>query len=517
MSQPDPWALRREGKPEEALQLAREILEVNPEDSSVRQCAFWCLYDLAKPDLEKVKELGRDQADGDVNRLIASCADRLSEMMEYYQDDDTQRSTVGWFAARCALQAARRGEEAVVVNLVKAYRKAVPTPTAEVYHSLLLSAILQLESPPPWFGKFLQYWNLANLQEDDYKGNEFETPEGKRVKGRSLAARAVSAAAKFFAENPNEESGWFDMAAREILARVRDDTWIAYHFAKYLLARGRSEEALPYLDHALEATRGNAAAWSLLSSAFEAMGYADAAVTSAVEACNRDATVCGRKPYEMIAQALEGKDPERAAEWREFANTFADVWRANTPDEQRENQKQFSKRVRAALERSANLLESIPWSDFVKTGRFTVGVGVVETINPEKKAILVRRSGEDRPVRLYVGFAMQDRIKKSGPGTVLELLMSNPPRTIYAARFASGDQQMEGVREMTGRVRRKAEQPFAFVDQDGLSAYIPPELVARHKLTDQATVKVKVMKSIDPKKGKEGWRVIHVVSTSEGG
>lgn len=434
------WELIKQNQYQQALEILQPALAENPEDSGARLCAFWCYYHLAKPELEKLKELSGNGARGAIHKQLEECARSLSAMMDYYEDGDRQRNAVGWYAAQFAWHAAKWESAPLVASAVKYYRRAIPEPTPEQYHSFLLRAVLEIDPPPNWLGMFMQYWNLANFQEEDYVGSEFTDSEGKKRRGRSLAAKTISTVSKYLSERLKEDGGWFDAAAPAILRKIRGDDWAAYHFAKYLLSRDRSQESLPYLSEALAATRGNAAVWSLLASVFDKMGKADAAFASAIEACSRDATVCGRGAYEIVARELEKrKFGAHAKTWQDFASVFASVWTAKTPEEQRAKQKEFSRSVYQALKDLSDGIAHVSWNEFEEVGAFEVGTAVVKTINESKKVIWVCREPQDQGGPLNASPAVRNAVMKSGPGTQLEVLMLKPSRQICAARLARKD------------------------------------------------------------------------------
>lgn len=506
MSEQNPWELRKQGKVEEAFDQACGMLEDNPDNVQARSLAFWCLYDMAKRDLE---------AGGEDKALLDSCRTRLTSMLELYQDDDVMRSAFGWLAAMCANRAAKIQCLPVVAAVVKVYRTAFPDPTPQRYHSLLLRAVLSITPMPKWFGVFLRYWNLRNLTDEDYRNRETVDQPGKTVRARSLAAKAMAAASKHFESHPEEDSSWFDEVAPEVVARLEKDEWAAHRYAKYLLSRGRNEDALGPACEALYKTRGNAAAWLLLAKLFERMGLPEAAVACALQACSRDALICGRYTYQIVAQHLERNEDKAATKWKQLFAEFGLVWNAKTPEEKTEKQRRFAKQAREAV---VNLVESSPplsWEEFERTGQFRSVLAAVESVDDERNKMWLRLDGRQDSLQFKGDKVLFGQVKRSGPGTVIELLLSSSGERVFAGRIAGPGKRPECVAEWMGTVRLRAGQGFAFVESSGESALVAPNLVSEHSLTHGSQVRVLVVRSFDKKKNKQSWKVVRFLPLPE--
>jgi tetratricopeptide (TPR) repeat protein len=491
-----------------------QMLREDPNNSSARRCAFWCLYDLAKADLEEIAALDGDPSGDKITRQLKACQDRVVEMMNYYEADAVTEESVGWLAARVAWKASRSKKRFIAAQMVKAYRLAVPEPRAAPYHSLLLKAILQLEPAPAWLGQFLRFWNLSNFLDDDFKVRKEANSGGKRTTGRSLAAKALSAAAKFLTTRPSEESDWFDGVIPQVLPRIEGDKWVSYHLAQYAYSRGRHAEAVQYAVKALVATRFNASVFTLLMSVFDKMSYREATMALALEACFRDPLICRRSVFEVIAKALnERSDHEKAQEWRELTSTFAQVMKANTPNEVRMRQKDFSRRVLSAVERLGDIPERVNWDQFEQCGHFLVGLAVVESVDTNKGVLRVRYGKRQQSVSLRPSQRVQQQVGRIGAGAVLEVVQDRKSGEILLSRMAPPEKHAEVIKEVTGRAQIRAGKDFGFVEDGDVRVFLPPHIVTRLKVQDGSKITVLATKGYDKKRQQEAWQAVRVLSS----
>lgn len=523
MDQLDPWTLRKEGKPDKALEVVRRALELDPENSSVRLCGFWCAYDLAKAKLEILRALDGSSSLKDKECALGDCVSHLVRMMEYYIDGDYQRSTVGWFAAKCAWEASQVKRYDAIAQIVNEYRKAISEPDAQPYHSLFLNVALSIDPAPAWLGEFLEYWDLENLREDDFRSFEGKEGSGRaKHKPRSLAAKAVSAAAKFLAEHSEASCEWFETRLPRILVKLEDDSWVCYHVAQYYHARGRRGEAIKYASKALYATRGNAAVWSLLSLVMGDLGYSEAAFACAVEAVSRDEIICGRRAYEVIVRELKQRGERTyAQELEDILALLPEVFKSSNSQEQSRKHKEFAAKVRGVLQKhSGDRWGTTGWDQLEESGVFHRDVVIVESINPAKKVIWVRSRPDDEGGPLMADPFTKRDILEWGAGVIVDVLKDAATGTVHAARRAASERIPDFVKEIAGRItlhRGDGDKPFGFLKADGISAFVAPYLISEHQLKDGSTVSALAMKSYDKKRRKEGWKVIRILPPAQGG
>jgi len=199
------FALRKEGKLEEALQLARPLYVTYPTDSWVIGAFGWTLYDCIKRDQKAglldqaklfAKELQQLGVTAETNDILfkqtdfiiktltpehaelakakelsksgnhAGAADILRGTVKKYPDCTEAKTSLAWELYRLLKE---EKDLKLSIELMRDYCRLKLNTKPELIHSLFLSEACKRAEIWVDFCKFVEWWNTDNLTDEDWK------------------------------------------------------------------------------------------------------------------------------------------------------------------------------------------------------------------------------------------------------------------------------------------------------------------------------------------------------------
>lgn len=283
LSSKEVFTLRKEGKKEEAYNLAVELMQSNPNDDWNVKAFAYCLMDMikissAKNDriltqkyLSQLNELKIDSSDeiltknvaranqlADPNQKIIFEARNLSKQGNHNQAINLYRQALIQFPGNAELHESLGWElyrvgknifsaETINVSLAKQllneYIKLKNTRPS-LLHSLFLRYADKLTSHENFnLVAFLTYWNLDNLTPNDFK--PYEAENGNIYK--SIAEKIIQHAAKdALNRRKPQDIKYMIPYVEQAIDRFPDNFWLIYYKVKLLHEINENEKALEF-------------------------------------------------------------------------------------------------------------------------------------------------------------------------------------------------------------------------------------------------------------------------------
>lgn len=295
------FSLRRDGKLDEAYQLALRLMAAPEVDEWTQKAMAWCLIDLIKKDakascldrlvhyaaqLEALTIASTDEVltkqrmfaltlcrpDGRLRSeaVALSKQARHAEAAALYRrlcterpDDRDLNTALAWEIYGHAKQLMEQG--AFDVGLVKRCLNeylGLPVERPSKLHSCFLALAVKLAAADQLkILGFARLWDLAHLRPDDFES--FVTAHGETYP--SLAEKVVLQAGKAAVASATEVDAHYVLPYLDTaIQRHPANTWLQYVKAKILIGLGRHQDALSFGVKVVKEKIGEVWAWELL-------------------------------------------------------------------------------------------------------------------------------------------------------------------------------------------------------------------------------------------------------------
>lgn len=458
-------ALRKEGHPEEALELAREEYRSNPDDFYLQNAYGWAIHECLK------RLAGEQQAE----RIgPAEAINRLQGLLREY-----------------------------------ARLKAIRRP--DLLHSMMLQKALKIGRDWPVMVRFLRWWDFGSFRDEDKV--PFASPNGRETP--SLEMQAIYAVARSLADGRlDHDEQTREWAIKQVeLGRQHHpaDRWLPHYWCKWCLHTGQRESARMFAAQVVVANRSNAWAWHLLALTCEEP--ADAIV------CDYRAILAAHEPMEIARVRIELA--ELLAHEGRFAEAAEQITRAF------EERERLGYRIPLALQQLAGSdwyrevrADSGPTAEEIEeraedvlwahppTGATVAKVGVLDHHNDQKGLSHVAFSANEGKVLLHRRFKA---VRDWPLGVPVELLLSKDDSRILRARRTDSPLPSDLAQVVEGNYSIRDGQPYGFVrDARGQTIFVPPEICREIRVADGAVVRCTAIRALDRKRGVESWKAVTV-------
>jgi len=462
-------ALRKEGRSEDALQLAREEFRADPDDFFLQNAYGWAIHECLK------KLAGEQHAE----RIgPADAINQLQELLREY-----------------------------------ARLKAIRRP--DLLHSMMLQKALKIGRDWPSMVRFLRWWDFGSFREEDkapYAGpNGRETP--------SLELQAIYAVARSLADGRLDEDEqtreWAIKQVEQWRQQHPADRWLPHYWCKWCLHTGQRDSARMFAAQVVAFNRSNAWAWHLLARTCEEP--ADAIV------CDYRAILAAHEPMELarvrieLAELLvhEGRFAEAAEQiTRAFEERAKLGYRIPLVLEQLAGSDWY-REVRADSGPTAAEIEEraedVLWA-YPPPGTTVAKVGVLDHHNDQKGLSHVAFSAKEGKVLHHRRFKS---IRDWPLGVAVELILSEDDSKVLRARRTDAPVPDGMVQIVEGSYSTRDGQPHGFVrDARGQTIFVPPEVCRKIGIADGALVRCTAIRALDRKRGVESWKAVTLEAAS---
>jgi hypothetical protein len=445
--------LRKEGKLNEALILAKAHLDSHPDDFWIQNELGWCFYYSIK-------------GSQDHNRCI-------NWLREYYK-----------------------------LNLMH---------KPDILHSRILAISLKLCETWADFGKFVKWWNLDYLRHEDYQQQSFNDKTYISLAEKTHSALCKNAK-KFHLNDSDIE--WLIPFSTKLLSQSSDQ-WVPYHHALLLKLAGHpNDEIRQHLFQLVRIKSSEFWAWQHLGDAMDDIddklacycrGYlckADDKYTSGfhVEFVKLLVLVKNVKAASVILEKLLARKNDLMKDkQKELDNLAASGWY--------EDNVQFN--ISAFCNQHQQIADSLLYNEL------PAALAVVDHINtikelawivwpPDNDARLLFHRWGNRAKELQAGDVLNIKFEKKDVSGQYHILLWNKTER----------KEIEGFFQIIkGVIIKREKQPFGFLKAKEHKVFVSPNLIESSKLVDGRLCSAWALYSYDKKRGRYGWKAVKIEYT----
>jgi len=496
--------LRKAGKLDEALQMATQALEAEPENIWNKRAAAWVYYDYLKkfsqPDsfnafkvnLVKIKNL---QLPEDEKMVFDNSAWQIGSML-------------------FGLQKEEHLDYGKINELFDIIREFFFTKPSEAY-TFIYKAFHKGYQNWSNYLTFADWWNFENFRSEDYLKEEFK---GKKI--MSIAEQAYIAYSKKLLEGEPADTFGQQRAIdkdkiRAFLPQLEKiiDTHPEYQYppyfkAKLLLALGDDENILSSFLPFAKQKRNDFWVWELMAEIFsddketQFACYCKALSLKTPE----DYLVKFRQTFAGMLVDRQMYDEAKTEIQQVIATRGKHEWKIPNQIKQWTEQKWYesakSKKDNKGLySKHAKNAEEILFQDIPEE------IIAVEFVN-ENKNILNFVKNKSK----YGFFNYSNLLEKPNIGDVLSVRFKGEGQDgfykVLTAKKIEKNVELDAIKEFKGLLRIITPQGFGFVED----IFVEPRIINDNKLINNNEIEGKAILSFNKKKDEWGWKAIKIES-----
>lgn len=494
--------LRQAGKLDEALQMANEALESDPENIWNKRAAAWVYYDFLKKtaqpesfeafkeNLIKIKDL---QLPEDEKMVFDNCAWQIGRLVFGLQKTDPI-------------------DYGKINALFEIIREFYFTKPSEAY-SFIYKAFHKNYKNWPNYLTFADWWNFDNLRSEDYLKEEFQ---GK--KKMSIAEQAYIAYSKKLLEGePLDSFGKQRVIDKEkiqsflpkldaLIEKHPDYQYPPYFKAKLLLASGNDENVLSAFLPFAKQKRNDFWVWELLAEIF-----ADDKEIQFVCYCK---ALSLKTPEDFLVK-LRQTFSEMLIEKRMYSEAKAEIQKVIETREKHEykvpnqivqwTEQEWYKSSTAKKDNQDLYLGHIKQAEEILFQDIPEEVIAVEFVNENKGMLNFVKNKEKFGFFNYSG-----KLTKPQIGDVLRVRFNGDGQDgfykILSAKKADFNESSDAIKNFEGTIKVISPQSFGFIED----IFVEPKIIEEAKLTNRQQVKGRAILSFNKKKKQWGWKAIEI-------
>ena len=466
-------------------------------------------YDLAKADLEADKPwaklttgkalyylIKKDAEGGQYDQLMAHLDEML--LLDQLSENGNTLFWIGYFVKRNLKPDAFD----TPLRLTALYsRLKVYSFTPSIGYSALLEAFIKCDA---WqdLADFLDWWNLENLSDDDYK--PVEISKGRKI--MSVAERAFIAKSKALLRlNDLGRIEEFLPQLDELMANHPEMTYPGYFYGKLLLSLGSTpEDALKVIVPFAKKKSTEFWVWQLLSDVFAGNDQEKqlACLIRAVN-CRTQENFLGKVRIKL-ADLLINRNQLDFAKY------------------------QIDKVTQCYLQQGWHLPHEVeywihqPWintisaNDQMPIDYRTITDEILGEKTEEVIAIVTYVDPNSHRASMVYGYEkrVSQRLRfEVGPGATLKLnIVTNSDGKIRILRAGKCNfpKDLNYAKVVEGTIKKRNDWAFAFLNYDSEKAFITPNMVNKYKVADGEKLKCLVVYDFDKKKDSWNWIVVSI-------
>tara|TARA_R100000306_G_scaffold61647_1_gene64861 strand:+ start:16834 stop:18282 length:1449 start_codon:yes stop_codon:yes gene_type:complete len=363
------------------------------------------------------------------------------------------------------------------------------------------------------FLAFAKWAGINDFAEED-KAN-FVNEQGKNIDSlKTRFTRAICRETVTKATTSQADQvliSWGQKILEEALQDAPNDQWLNYYQSKLHLAHGESDLAIKHLASVLRRQSRAAWTWGLLGEILENI-RPDDAIT-----CFAYATQLAREEQEVakvrirLAQnlSLAGRFNE-AAKQASLALQYREQQGFKVPQELQQLlasywcQQSIANQSMADLPKAEKAAHALMQE--MNRRNLTYTVGVIDHINAEKGLTYVATGAETGcglPHHKFPG------IRELAPGTLVEVAHAVPEGPPQDWRISEAKELAGLCQSFTGSLVRQEGKDFAFIRSTPNDIFVPPMLAKRFEPGQTHNVSCLAIRRTN-KQGKTGWRAVNV-------
>ncbi len=494
--------LRQAGKLDEALQMANQALEAEPDNIWKKRAAAWVYYDYLKKNaqpesfeafkenLTKIKDL---QLPEDEKMVFDNCAWQIGSLV-------------------FALQKTEHVDYGKINELFEIIRDFHFTKPSEAY-SFIYKAFHKGYQNWSNYLTFANWWNFDNLRSEDYLKEEFN---GKKM--MSIAEQAYIAYSKKLLEGePLDPFGQQRVIDKEkiqsflpkldaLIEKHPDYQYPPYFKARLLLASGSDENVLSAFIPFAKQKRNDFWVWELMAEIFpndkeiQFACYCKALSLKTPE----DFLVKLRQTFSEMLIEKKIYNEAKTEIQKVIATREKHEWKLPNQIVQWTEQEWY-KSATAKKNNQDLYLNHIKQAEEILFQDIPEEIVAVEFVN-ENKSML--NFVKDK--RKFGFFNYSGNLTKPQIGDLLKVRFSGDGQNgfykILTAKKADSYVTSDAMKDFEGTIKVISPQNFGFIED----IFVEPKIIEERKLTDGQPVKGRAILSFNKKKNEWGWKAIEI-------
>jgi tetratricopeptide (TPR) repeat protein len=495
--------LRQAGKLDEALQMANQALEAEPENIWNKRAAAWVYYDYLK------KYAQPEQYEAFKEYLI-----KISDL-QLPEDEKMVFDNCAWQIGSLvfSLQKAEQVDFGRINELFDLIRTFYFTKPSEAY-SFIYKAFHKGYQNWSSYLTFADWWNFENLSSQDYLKEDFN---GKKM--MSIAEQAYIAYSKKLLEgNPLDSFGQQREIDKDkilsflpkldfLIEKHPDYQYPPYFKAKLLLALGNDENVLSAFLPFAKQKRNDFWVWELMAEIFlenkeiQFACYCKALSLKTPE----DFLIKLRQSFaEMLIH--KGMYNEAKTEILKVISTREKhQWKIPSQISQW-IETEWYKSATAKKDNSDLYLSNVKKAEEILFQDIQEELIVVEFVNENKNMLSFVKDKQKHGFFNYSG-----KLTKPQIGDLLKVRFSGAGQDgfykVLSAENADAKDTSTAIRDFEGIIKINENGKFGFVED----VFIEPSIIAKMNLQNQQKISGTALLSFNKKKNEWGWKGIEVI------
>lgn len=484
--------LRKARQLEEALQLASEDLQSEPENIWSKRALGWVYYEFAKKTVEE----------NNINGFLIH-VEEIKDL-NLPQGETMLNDSLAWQIGK--LLYANKLEEHHLNKLFKLIKNLSFTQPCDQY-SFMIKAFNKYGLEWDGFLDFVEWWDLSNFQQEDFV--EFITDRGQKLPSAAESIY-INISKKLLVKPYN-----FD-AIRSFIPKIAGVSeqhtnmqYPPYYHAKLLIALGDKQNFMKAFLPFARKKQKNFWVWDLMSEVLDIN-------SKEYLSCLCKSLMCGAPDKftinvrEKLAEALIHKKqyPEAKYELKAIIDTRTkEAWTLKQKHQDWKNYPWWNSS--ADLKDNFNLYKNnVSIAKDLLFSDIEEELLVVERVNREKTVLNFIVSKQKHGLIFYGKHTIKPTI---GEVYAVRFKNDNKPKKssfyqILSIRPSEQKPPDEICKQIQAKVIIKTGNSFGFIER----AYVPAPIIKKYELIDGEMVKARVIQSFNNKHKTWGWLVISI-------
>ena len=477
------------GEIAEAYEIALQDWQNSPDDVWTQREVGWALYYYIKNDVESKQK-----------DLLYEHLDKLGELtLLDLNGDRLIYENVLWKLAEFVKSIPV--EDFITVSefflKIQGYKFLPSRP-----YSLLLQNIIKFEG---WnqLADFIDWWNLDNLQKEDYE--QFQMENGRKI--MSLAERAYIAYSKALLKLGDQERiAVFIPRIESLMDTHSDMLYPGYFCGKLLIAQGAGrDEALKKVVPFVKKKINEFWAWQLMSDIFREDSQKQLACLLRAVHCKTQESFLGKIRIRLAELYINNNDLSRAKFHIDKVSTcyLQQGWKLPGQLQQWSCQSW----LQTTQPDGSDPFDYKLVTDQMLFSELSECLAIVTYVDTKARRVALVYGMKQRAMVKYGHWNLSP---KEGVVLKLKYTLEGENINVISAEQAQSPFKLPFVKIVTGKVDKKANNPFAFLKSDAEDIFLSPAVVSKYNLIGKEFITAAAVYDFNKKKNEWAWSCISI-------
>lgn len=369
-------------------------------------------------------------------------------------------------------------------------------------YSLLLQYFIKFEG---WnqLAVFIDWWDLNNLTAEDYE--QYQMENGKKV--MSLAERVYIAYSKALLKLGDQERIAAFIPRIEALMEAHPEMlYPGYFCGKLMIAQGAGkEEALKKVVPFVRKKINEFWAWQLMSDIFRDEPNKQMACLLRAVHCKTQESFLGKIRIRLAELYINSQDFARAKFHIDKVSTcyLQQGWKL--PGQLQ--QWTWQSWLQATQPDGSDPFDYKPVTDQMLFSELSECLAIVTYVDTKARRVALVYGMKQRAM---VKYGHWNLAPKEGVVLKLKYTIEGENINVISAEQAQGPFKLPFVKIVTGKVDKKANNPFAFLKSDAEDIFLSPAVVSKYNLIGKEVITAAAVYDFNKKKNEWGWSCISI-------